>query len=184
MPKTAAVRLPLLVASALLLALPACGKTGNTAANNKDKAKQERTVSVKIGGAAAPNAVTANVAEFDPNADVTVDLNGGSERPDEYAIQQAFFGQFGAIDECVWSYKDNERLDEQLPGDVALAVKLNPTQSRPYGVNATMPEGFEEAAKLKDCLREAAAGAPYPTYDGPPVVVDFEFELDPGYVEE
>ena len=174
-------RLPLLVASALLLALPACGKSGNTA--NKGKAKQ-RTLEVKVGGPAAPNAVTANIAEFDPNADVTLDINGGTERPDEYAVQQAFFDQFGAIDECVWNYKEGKRIDGQLAGDVSMAVKLNPTESRPFGVNATMPEHFEKATKLKDCLRNAAADAPYPTYDGPPLIVDFEFELDPGYEEE
>ena len=175
--------LPLLVASALLLALPACGKSGNTA-NQKGQGKaKQRTLEVKVGGPAAPNAVTANVAEFDPNADVTLDINGGTERPDDYAVQQAFFDQFGSIDECVWNYKEGKGLreEDQLMGDVSLSVKLNPTESRPYGVNAAMPEPFDKATKLKDCLREAAASAGYPTYDGPPVIVDFEFELDPGY---
>jgi hypothetical protein len=172
----------LVLASCLMLgvALPACGKS-----QTKDKASSKREVKVKVGGAAAPNAVGANIAEFDPNADISLDMDKyGTERPDEYQVQQAFFGQFGAIDECVWAEKDRRGSERQLPGDVALSVKLNPEQSRPFGVNATMPDGLSKAEKLANCLREAAASAPYPTYDGPPVVVDFEMELDPGYVDE
>lgn len=170
-----------LVASCLMigLALPACGKSGS---QNKTK---EREVTVKVGGAAAPGSVTANIAEFDPTADVTLDMDKyGVERPDQYAIQQAFFDQFGALDECVWAEKDRRGSEDQLLGDVSMSVKLNPESPRPFGVNATMPSRYEDSIKLKDCLREAAAGAGYPTYDGPPVIVDFEFELDPGFVEE
>ena len=42
---------------------------------------------------------------------------------------------------------------------------------RTIGVNATLPSGYEKSTKLEDCLREAAANAAYPKYDGPPVVV-------------
>ena len=177
---------PVLLAlfSCSLLALPACGKSGNYSKDRAGKSKQ-RTLQLKVGGAAAPNSVTANIAEFDPTADVAFDLDKyGVERPDEYAVQQAFFDQFGALDECVWAEKDRRHSEDQLLGDVSMAVKLNPEKSRPFGVNATMPEGYDKAKKLNDCLREAAASAPYPTYDGPPVVVDFEFELDPGYEDE
>lgn len=169
-----------LVASCLMisLALPACGKSGT-----KSKASQ-REVKVKVGGAASAGSVTANVAEFDPNADVALDLDKwGVERPDQYQIQQAFFDQFGALDECVWAEKDRRGSEDQLLGDVSMAVKLNP-EGRPFGVNATLPSGYEKSGKLEDCLREAAANAAYPKYDGPPVVVEFEFELDPGFVEE
>lgn len=184
MSSLAGFRLPLLLSClGLVLALPACGKSGNTA--GKTKAKQ-RNVQVKLGGPAAPNAVTANVAEFDPNAAVELDLNGGSERPDDYAVQEAFFGQFAALDECVWAEKDRRKSEDQLPGDVTLQVKLNPAGNTPYGVNAEMPERLAKATKLQTCLREAAAEAPYPSYDGPPVVVDFVTEVDPGseWVEE
>lgn len=158
------------------LALPACGKSGS-----QDKA-QQRKVTVKVGGAAAPSAITANVASFDPTADVSLDMDKyGSERPDEYEVQQAFFGAFGDIDGCVLAEKDRRKTEEQLQGDVSMAVKLNPSKGRPFGVNAELPAGFEKATKLETCLREAAGTVGYPTYDGPPVVVEFEFELDPGY---
>ncbi len=170
-----AVSLLLLASS---LALPACKSS------DVGKAKQ-RKVTVKVGGVAAANAVSANVAEFDPNADFSLDLDAyGGERPDEYAVQQAFFNQFGALDICVLNEKERTKSDTQLAGDVTMAVKLNPKDSKPFGINATMPESYIEATALTDCLRDATAGAPYPTYDGPPVVVEFEFELDPGYVTE
>lgn len=168
-----------LVSSCLMLglALPACGKSGS-----RDKASQ-RKVTVKIGGATAPDAVTANVAEFDPNADISLDMDKyGSERPDEYAIQQAFFAAFDGIATCVDDEHKRRNTDEQFPGDVSIAVKLNPEQHRPFGVNATLPDGFEKAAKLKDCMREEIAKVPFPKYDGPPVVVEIEFELEPAYI--
>ena len=181
MPTTAAFRLPTLVvfgASCLLLALPACGKSGNTAGKSQSK---QRQVEFKVEGTAKPNAVTANIAKFDPNADMVLDINGGTARPDDYAVQEAFFGQFGALDECVWAEKDRRGSEDQLPGDVTISVKLNPEGSTPFGVNADMPERLAKAEKLETCMREAAAGAPYPTYDGPPLIVEFETEIDPGY---
>jgi hypothetical protein len=175
---TARTHLLISLTSLLVLALPACGKSGTPG-----KASQ-RKVTVTVGGAAAPGSVTANVAEFDPNADISLDMDKfGSERPDQYEVQQAFFGQFGALDECVLAEKDRRGDEAQLLGDVSMAVKLNPEQSRPFGVNASLPDAHARSSKLQDCLREAAASAPYPTYDGPPVVVDFEFELDPGFAE-
>jgi hypothetical protein len=176
---TANRRALVLLSSCLMLslALPACGKSGSP-----NKASQ-RKVTVKIQGAAAPGAVTANVAEFDRNADIALDMDRyGSQRPDQYAIQQAFFGAFDGIGACVDAEKQRRKVDEQFEGDVSMAVKLNPEKPRPFGVNATLPEGFEKATKLKDCMREEVAKVKFPTYDGPPVVVEFEFELDPGWV--
>lgn len=175
-------RVVALVLAASFFTLPACSKSA-------DEAKQppQRKLKMTMGGTAAADAVTANVAEFDPNADVLLDMDSyGGEHPDEFAIQQAFFGQFEAIGQCVFDEKDRRKSEEQMLGDVMIAVKLNPKSSRPFGVNATMPEDYEKATKLKDCLREAAADARYPKWDGAPRVVEFEFELDPGsvWVEE
>ncbi len=170
---------PLLALSCLLLglALPACSK-----ADPKSKAAQ-RKLTVKLAGAADPGAVTANIAEFDPNADVSLDMDKyGSERPDEYEVQQAFFAAFDRINECVLAEHERRKSEEQFPGDVSMAVKLNPEAPRPFGVNATLPSGFEEAEQLETCMREAVGDVQFPTYDGPPVVVEFEFELDPGFV--
>jgi len=173
----------LLLTSCLMLglALPACGKSGT-----KSKTSQ-RKLNVKIGGASASNAVTANIAEFDPLADISLDMDSyGSERPDAYGVQQTFFSAFDDINDCVEAEKKRRKTpeDEVFDGDVSMAVKLNPSKGRPFGVNATLPEGFEKAEKLKTCMREAAGKLAYPTYNGPPVIVDFEFELDPGYVME
>ena len=180
MPITA--RFVALVLATCVFTLPACSKSDEQA-----KQQPQRKLKMKMGDTARPEAVTANIAEFDPNADVLLDMDSyGGELPDEFAIQQAFFNQFEAIGQCVFDEKDRRKSEDQMLGDVVLAVKLNPKSSKPFGVNATMPEKYSSATKLKDCLREAAAAAPYPKWDGPPRVVEFEFELDPGsvWVEE
>jgi hypothetical protein len=178
------IRVVALVLAASVFTLPACSKSADQA-----EQKPQRKLKMKMGGTAPADAVTANIAEFDPNADVLLDMDSyGAEQPDEFAIQQAFFNQFEAIGQCVIDEHERRKddLDVQFPGDVLIAVKLNPKSSRPFGVNATMPEGFEDATKMKDCLREAAADARYPKWDGAPRIVEFEFELDPGsvWVEE
>lgn len=129
-------------------------------------------------------ATMASIATFDPDAAVEFDLDAyGTDRPDQYAIEQAFATRYGAFDECVAAAKKRKKTDEKLPGDVSLAIKLNPKSDRPFAVNAEMPDEVHDA-KLKDCLRDAAAAAAYPKYDGPPCVTKFTFELDPGVAEE
>jgi hypothetical protein len=131
--------------------------------------------------------VTANVAEFDRTADISLDMDKyGSERPDEYAVQQAFFAAFDGIGGCVEAEHNRRKteLSDTFDGDVTMSIKLNPEQPRPFGVNATLPEGFEKSDKLKDCMREAVGAVEFPSYNGPPVIVDFEFELDPEWVDE
>ena len=137
----------------------------------------------RSGSRGARTISKANIATFDPDEDIHFDLNAyGTSRPDQYAIEQAFAGAYPAMDECVAAEKERRKSDKQLPGDVKMAIKLNPKESRPFAINADLDRGL--GGKLGDCLREAAAAVAYPTYDGPPVVVKFEFELDPGYQEE
>lgn len=122
----------------------------------------------------------ASIASFDPSEDLQFDLMAyGSERPDQYGVEQAFATRYGAFDECVAAEKQRRGSDDQLAGDVSMSLKMNPKSSKPFAVNAELPAGAD-GKKLGDCLREAAAAAEYPQYDGPPVVVKFSFELDPG----
>jgi hypothetical protein len=121
----------------------------------------------------------ASIAGFDPDEAVAFDLDAyGTDQPDQYAIEQAFATQYGAFDECVAAAKERKKSEKKLPGDVAMAIKLNPKDHKPFAVNAEMPDGVTDE-KLKTCLREAAASASYPTWDGVPRVVKFNFELDP-----
>jgi hypothetical protein len=126
--------------------------------------------------------VKANIAEFDPNADVDLDAYFGSERPDEYAMEQAFNQTFDAMDQCVVKAKDKLGVgkDKALDGEIKFGVKLNPKSSRPDGVNAELPKKYAKNKDFQNCMREAVAAAPYPTYKGPPVIVNFETEIDPG----
>jgi hypothetical protein len=128
---------------------------------------------------AAPTAEAAKTAvpTFDPNADVVLDMKAGGERPDEFQITQAFEQQYSSFDECVAAAKKNP--NQTLPGDVDVEVLLNPKGHEPLGINAKLPDQVDKRS-LRECLRGAVAAADYPSYDGPPVVVTFSFELDPG----
>jgi len=135
------------------------------------------------GLASSTASASATVPTFDPNADTVVEDTGG-ERPDEYEIQEAFFSQNEALDKCLDKATNNRQ--RQLEGDAEIEILLNPKGDRPLGVNASMPRGLSKNVGLTECVRRVVASAPYPSYDGPPVVVALSFELDPGmeYEEE
>jgi len=132
--------------------------------------------------------IKASIAEFDPNADIVLDLNKyGNETVDEWLVQQAFNGTFGGLDACVATTKQRLDLgdDATLQGDVDFAVKLNPKSAHPFAVNASLSNSkLDDDQMLKDCLRDAVAAASYPTYDGPPTVAEFSTQLDPGFEDE
>lgn len=134
------------------------------------------------GLSAATASAAATVPTFDPNADIVVE-DTGPERPDEFAVQEAFFSQNQELDRCIDKATSNRA--RQLQGDATVEILLNPKGDRPLGVNADLPASIAKHASFKECLRRAVASAPYPSYDGPPVVVSLSFELDPGFeVEE
>ncbi len=134
----------------------------------------------------APSTVSANAAvpTFDPQADQDLDTYDGSERPDETNVLSAFERSYEDIDECVAKAKRGR--DIVLQGSADVQVLLNPHGQRPLGVNASVAGPQAKNRTLVECLRYASSQAPYPAYDGPPVVVEVSFDLDPGYdvVEE
>lgn len=125
-----------------------------------------------------------DVPHFDPAAPVDLDRYEGNQWPDEREVSAAFENQYAAFDSCVAAEKKRTGKSMRLVGDAGLALLLNPAGARPLGVNAEMPTKLERRSKLANCLRNASAEGPYPQYDGPPLVVKFEFELDPEWVEE
>lgn len=135
-----------------------------------------------LGSTAAHAASQSAVPEFDPNADVVLDMEAGGERPQDHLVLEAFEQQFGAFDKCVEKAKKGK--DVQLPGDVDVQVLLDPKGDRPLGINATLPSKVQKDQNLRECLRSAIAAADYPAYKGVPVVVEFSFQLDPGYTIE
>jgi hypothetical protein len=132
-------------------------------------------------GSSAAQAATA-VPEFDPNADTQLDMEAGGERPDDYAVLQAFEQQYDAFDKCVEKAKKGK--DTTLPGDVDVQVLLDPKGEKPLGINATLPNKVAKDKNLRECLRTAIAAVDYPVYNGVPVVVEFSFQLDAGYAIE
>jgi hypothetical protein len=128
--------------------------------------------------------VKANIAEFDPDADMEFDMNKwGTELPDEYDIETAFGSSLEKMDGCVISHKSRAKMesDAVLEGEAYLAVQLDPKRGRPAGVNVTLPDAIQTDTRLSKCIRDVAYKVGYPKYDGPPRVVNLSFELDPGY---
>jgi hypothetical protein len=129
--------------------------------------------------------VKASIQAFDPNADIGFDFGdggGGGEMPDDYAIRMAFNGSFDGMDACVASYKDRKGMSasKQLDGEISISVKLNPKDSQPLGINASISGKHDKDDELKTCVKQAVDKAPFPTYDGAPRIVDFSTELDAG----
>jgi|GEM_PF-1522533 len=135
------------------------------------------------GRGAGKRTVKATIAEFDPGS-MSVDLDKyGTERVDDWEVQQAFNRSFEGLDECVLAAKKKHGVGDAdaLDGDVDFAVKLNPKETKPFAVNATLSsKKWNDDKDLKDCLRDAVAGVGFPTYDGPPQVAEFYTQLDPG----
>lgn len=159
----------------ILCAVPlGCGKKDGDGANRGTaKAKPRR---------AKPAVASADVANFDPDGILDLDKYQGSERPDDYAVELAFNSTTEQMDECVLEYKNRNEIkpEKALSGDMEVAVKLNPDKGPALGVNAKLPGKYDEDDTLKGCIRKAAAHAPYPKYDGVPVIFAFSAELDPG----
>lgn len=137
-----------------------------------------------LGGTAAnaSAAATTTVPTFDPNADTVMDMGAGGERPDQQRVLEAFSQRYDAIDACVSETKGARA--RTLDGEAHVEVLLNPQGATPLGVNTNLPKGMTSNRTLRECLRAAVATADYPSYDGPPIVVEFDFQLDPGYEEE
>ncbi|TPV95022.1 MAG: hypothetical protein B7733_12060 [Myxococcales bacterium FL481] len=127
-------------------------------------------------------ASAASVPTFEAGKQTNdLDRHDGSEWPDELEIVSAFENQFERFDACVADEKKRRRSAKRLAGEAAVQVLLNPAGHVPLGLNTSMPKPYTKRKQFVACLRTAAAQAPFPAYDGPPLVVDFEFELDPGY---
>ena len=122
----------------------------------------------------------ADIPEFDPDAPVDLDKYEGNEWPDEREVAAAFESRYEKFDACVAAEKDRTGFAGQLEGDAGMAIMLNPAGQRPLGVNSTFPNEYEGREELVRCMRNATGSAPFPRYWGPPLVVKFEFEIDPG----
>ncbi len=118
----------------------------------------------------------ATIGTFDPNADIKNLDDYGTTWPNEYEVQQAFNRQIGIVDLCV--EEEEARRGGSLQGTAKIAVKLNPNNPEPFGVNADIPKQLGKRTELVDCLRAAVAKVKYPVYDGPPLIVNFQVDLE------
>lgn len=131
------------------------------------------------------------IPEIDRSKPVNLNKYPGGERPDDQEVLDAFSGQLDALARCVEVAKSRANMgdDDRLEGGAVMTILLNPEGKQPLAVSAQVPDEVKKLKQFKrfrQCLRVATWKGDYPSYDGPPIEVDFEFELDPGYdwVEE
>ena len=157
-------------------ALTLCGLLASVAGCKNPEIKQSNGRKAR--------SVQASIADFDPEGGFELDLEKyqGGERPDDYQVSEAFNQTFGALDECVAQAKEarNMGMCDQMKGDADVHVRLNPEDSRPLAVHADIAKPYAKDDAFVNCVREAVASAPFPTYDGPPVVANFTTQIDPG----
>lgn len=160
---------------------------------NTLKTKALSLASALTAGLIALSSATAvyaapNIPEIDRSKPVDLNKYKGGERPDDQGVLDAFSAQMGTLARCVEKAKDRADMgqDDRMEGGALMTILLNPEGERPLAVSGELPEKVKKDKRLLKCLRVATWKGEYPAYDGPPVEVEFEFELDPGYdwVEE
>lgn len=146
------------------------------------------TAGVIALGCATTVYAAPQIDEIDRSKPVDLNKYPGGERPDDQEVLEAFSAQMDRLADCVEGAKDRAKMgeDDRMEGGALMTILLNPEGERPLAVSAELPEKVKKDKRLRQCLRVATWKADYPSYDGPPIEVDFEFELDPGYdwVEE
>lgn len=136
----------------------------------------------------SPSYAAPKIPEIDHSRPVDLNKYDGGERPDDQEVLDAFSAQMDALAKCVEDAKARANMgqDDRMEGGALMTIQLNPEGERPLAVSGTLPDKVKKDKRLRECLRVATWKGDYPAYDGPPIEVDFEFELDPGYdwVEE
>lgn len=145
---------------------------------------------IALGSASAAWAAPS-IPEIDRSKPINLNKYPGGERPDDQEVLDAFSGQLDSLARCVEGAKARANMDDddRLDGGAVMTILLNPEGKQPLAVSAQVPDAVKKLKQFKrfrQCLRIATWKGDYPAYDGPPIEVDFEFELDPGYdwVEE
>lgn len=112
-----------------------------------------------------------DVPRYDPQADV--ELGDGSERPDDAAVKAELRALEPAFDRCI---ADAVAAGVTVgSGRVEFELGLTPT-GKIAGVNAKAPAAIRDSG-IVPCLRKVIFDHRFPKYDGPPMPVDYSFEI-------
>jgi hypothetical protein len=111
------------------------------------------------------------IPRYDPKADVEV--GDGSERPDDGAVKSQLRALEPDFDRCI---ADAIAAGVTVGnGRVEFEFGLTPS-GRVAGVNAKAPAAIKDSGVVP-CLRKVIYDHRFPKYDGPPIPVDYSFEI-------
>ncbi|HWB81049.1 MAG TPA: hypothetical protein VG755_39070 [Nannocystaceae bacterium] len=123
------------------------------------------------GGATWSPISDREIPRYDPKADVEV--GDGTERPDDGAVKSQLRALEPDFDRCI---ADAVAAGVTVGnGRVEFEFGLTPT-GKVAGVNAKAPAALE-ASGVVPCLRKVIYDHRFPKYDGPPIPVDYSFEI-------
>ncbi len=112
-----------------------------------------------------------DVPRYDPKAQTA--LGEGSERPDDATVRAELRRLEPAFDRCI---ADAAAAGVTIgTGRVEFELGLTPT-GKVAGVNAKAPPAIRESGVVP-CLRKVIYDHRFPKYDGPPIPVDYSFEI-------
>jgi hypothetical protein len=111
-----------------------------------------------------------DIDSIDP---VSLDLGseGGEAQLPSSAIEAGMDGVMGSIRRCFFLAAS----DEPVTGRLVFGLRIEPT-GRVGGVNLSGPSALT-TGEAGECLRGAARGATFPSFDGPPMVARYPIVL-------
>jgi hypothetical protein len=122
---------------------------------------------------APPIVDDSSVPRFRGDADQTIDLDSGSERLSDTAIDRELSALDGAFQECI---RDGvARVGELGSGRVSYEFGIG-SDGRVTGVNATAPAHLVDAG-IVPCVRRAVFRHRFPRFDGPTMSASSSFSI-------
>ncbi len=122
-------------------------------------------------GAPRGNAVTGDDIGWDDN-DRQIDLEGGEEQLSGREIEQGFDSAFGGIRRCLFLVPG----DGETRGKLVFGMRVN-GDGRPTAVNLSGPASVTKG-EAGACMRKAARGIRFASFDGPEMVFRYPIELE------
>ncbi len=125
------------------------------------------------GGGAVPTGTAATGDDLGADDPRTLDMaEGGEEQLPSSEIERGMDGAFGRVRRCLVLAAG----DAPVSGRLTFGLRIEPT-GRVSRVNLRGPAAVT-TGEAGDCLRSAARGVQFRSFDGPPMVVHYPITLD------
>lgn len=160
-------------------AAPDGGTTGAAAdaVPAKGRRKGRRRRGSRSGGDAvagsAPVFDDSAIPRFDPNRVQTIGEGQGSERLSDRKVRQELERLEPGFNRCIEQVA-NAGVDIGS-GQVSFEIGIEPS-GKVWGITATAPRALRESGVVA-CMRKAIHRHRFPSWDGPPMGVDYSFDV-------